>query len=79
MGVLIDGKKLYEDDDLVVYSFISADGPSAGRIVAVKADFTQRIIVPNQEFEKVAIRIIMKAYKESVSAGLWPDTVVYAG
>lgn len=79
MGVLIDGKKLYEDDDLVVYAFTSADGPSSGRIAAAKADFTQRIVVPDQESEKVAIRILMKAYNESVLTGLWPGTVLFAG
>lgn len=77
MGALIDGEKVFEDEELVVYSFESTSGRS-GRVAASKSDLSMFLVVPDPTSERAAMAILHKASRQASSSGTWPAKVVYA-
>ncbi|WP_406023902.1 hypothetical protein OH802_29550 [Nocardioides sp. NBC_00850] len=78
MGMLVEGRKSFEDGRSVTYS-IEWPGAARSSVVTIaKAEGGEQFSVPDSALDSAAAKILMKAYKEAVATGVWPDTVTYA-
>lgn len=78
MGILIEGTKVYEDDETVTYTFFSSGTDRSGQVSITKSDIRSRLSILDTDFGPAGAKILMKAYKEAAATGTWPDTVLYA-
>lgn len=76
MGILIDGRKVFEDDQIVTYAFVS--GGRSGEVSIDKAQFLAQLSTPDLGLDPAGMKILMKAYKHAEATGLWPEKVLYA-
>ncbi|OIJ27006.1 hypothetical protein [Nocardioides luteus] len=78
MGILIEGTKVYEDDQTVTYSFLSPGTDRSGEVSITKSDIRSRLSTLHADIDPAAAKILMKAYRVASATGAWPDTVTYA-
>lgn len=78
MGILIEGTKVYEDDQTVTYAFLSPGTDRSGQVSITKSDIRSRLATLDTDFGPAGAKILMKAYKEAATTGTWPDKVLYA-
>lgn len=76
--MLIDGRKVFENEHIIVYTFEWADGPAVGTVAAVKSDVQRHLTMPDENLDRIAAKVLIKALKRSEIEGAWPETVVYA-
>lgn len=78
MGMLIEGKKIFEDDQSITYAFEWPGAEQSGEVGIAKAEVQARLSTADSDLHPAAAKILMKAYKEARSTGAWPDRVIYA-
>lgn len=78
MGMLVEGKKTFEDDQEVTYSFEWPGADRSGEVTVAKSEVRMRLSAPDSDLDPAGAKILMKAYKEAVATGAWPDEVLYA-
>ena len=78
MGMLIEGKKVFEDDRSIKYAFEWPGAERSGEVEIIKAEVQARLSAPDSGLDPAAAKILVKAYKEARATGMWPDKVTYA-
>lgn len=78
MGMLIEGKKIFEDDQSIMYAFEWPGAERSGEVEITKSEVQARLSAADSDLDPAAAKILMKAYKEARATGVWPDKVIYA-
>lgn len=78
MGILIEGTKVYEDDQAVTYAYLSPGTDRSGQVSITKSDIDERLSTLDSDLGPAGAKILMKAYREAKATGTWPDKVLYA-
>lgn len=76
--MLIEGKKVFEDDQSITYAFEWPGAGRSGEVEIAKAEIQARLSAVDPDLDPAAAKILMKAYKEARTTGIWPDKVIYA-
>ncbi|MFE6649695.1 hypothetical protein ACFVJS_24225 [Nocardioides sp. NPDC057772] len=78
MGILIEGTKVFEDDQSVTYAFLSPGTGRSGQVSIAKSDIRSRLSTIGSDIDPTGAKILVKAYKVASTTGSWPDRVTYA-
>lgn len=78
MGMLIEGRKIFEDDQSITYAFEWPDAERSGEVEIIKTEMQAHLSAAESGLDPAAARILMKAYREARATGEWPDRVIYA-
>jgi hypothetical protein len=78
MGMLVEGQKVFEDDQSIKYAFEWPGAERSGEVEIAKSEVQARLSAADSDLDSAAAKILMKAYKEARATGVWPDKVIYA-
>jgi hypothetical protein len=78
MGILIEGTKIFEDDQTVTYAFTWPGAGRSGEVSMAKSEAQKQLSMLASPLDPAAARILVKAHQEAVASGAWPDKVLYA-
>jgi hypothetical protein len=78
MAILINGTKVFENEDVAVYEFDVPGGDSRGTVALAKFDRARRLTAPDPGFDELAARIARKAHQGAAESGSWPTQVQWA-
>ncbi|MER6972716.1 hypothetical protein ABT304_16770 [Nocardioides sp. NPDC000445] len=76
--MLVEGQKIFEDDQSIMYAFEWPGAERSGEVKMAKSEVQARLSAADSDLDPAAAKILIKAYKEARATGLWPDKVIYA-